>query len=125
MSKRRKMSVPLCSFACSSYDSRYIFIILVIMIWQIIGITGMALVLLAFILNQTHVWENDDISYDLCNFVGSGFLVMNAIVIGAVPFIILNTIWGLMSLRDVILDIHALQTPHKRNYHYKSHRKTK
>lgn len=68
----------------------------------LIGSLGAALVLIAFILNQFHVWKDTDFKYDFLNFVGSVFLIIYAILLKSYPFLILNTIWGLVSLKDVI-----------------------
>lgn len=69
---------------------------------NIFGIIGATLILLAFILNQTNKLSNDNFYYDLLNFVGSFLLVIYAIVTGAIPFLILNTVWAVASLRDLI-----------------------
>lgn len=68
----------------------------------LIGSLGAALVLIAFILSQFHVWKDTDFKYDFLNFVGSVFLIIYAILLKSYPFLILNTIWGLVSLKDVI-----------------------
>lgn len=68
----------------------------------LIGIIGMCCILLGFMLVQRHTWTQDDFRYDMLNFVGSGLLVISAIASRAWPFVILNTIWGLYSLRDVV-----------------------
>lgn len=69
---------------------------------NIFGIVGAAIILVAFILNQTNKLSNDNFYYDLLNFVGSFLLVIYAIVTGAIPFLILNSVWAVASLRDVI-----------------------
>lgn len=71
----------------------------------IIGVIGAALILLAFLLEQTNVWENSDLSYDLTNFIGSAFLVVYGFLISAYPFIVLNFVWMIFSLRDVFIDL--------------------
>ncbi len=68
----------------------------------LIGIVGMAFILLSFMMVQTHRWTQDDFVYDFLNFLGSAFLVISAVASHAWPFVILNTIWGLYSLRDVL-----------------------
>lgn len=67
-----------------------------------IGIIGMTCILLAFVMVQMHRWTPDDLRYDLFNFVGSTLLVINALSARVWPFVILNMIWGLYALRDVI-----------------------
>ena len=70
-----------------------------------IGIIGAALILISFLLEQTNVWKNSDLSYDLMNFIGSAFLVVYGVLIGAYPFVVLNSVWMIFSLRDVFLDL--------------------
>jgi len=71
----------------------------------IIGIFGAFLILLAFILNQIHVWKDKDLIYDLTNFLGAVLLVIYGVIIKGWPFAGLNSVWAIVSLRDVILDI--------------------
>ena len=75
------------------------------MLETIIGILGAGIVLLCFILNQSHVWKDTDLKYDLLNFIGSGLLVVYGLMIHGYPFVVLNSVWAIVSLRDIILDI--------------------
>ena len=70
----------------------------------IIGIAGAALILLAFILSETHVWSEDDLTYDAVNLIGAALLIWYSWLIHSWPFAILNGVWALVALRDVILD---------------------
>ena len=70
-----------------------------------IGIIGAGLILLAFILQQTHVWKNDDFVYDFVNFIGAVLLVIYGVLIKGYPFVVLNSIWAIVSLRDVFIDL--------------------
>jgi hypothetical protein len=70
-----------------------------------IGILGAAIILLCFILNQVHVWKDTDFKYDLMNFIGSALLVVYGLMIHGYPFVALNGVWAIVSLRDIILDI--------------------
>lgn len=78
-----------------------------------LGILGMACILLAFLLEQRGVWRNDNLYYDLANCLGSFLLVAYAIAGRSWPFIVLNAVWGLYSLYDVVLDVRKMQA-HKR-----------
>lgn len=69
---------------------------------NILGIIGAGIILFAFLLNQINKLKNDDFVYDLLNFIGGLLLVAYAIVTGAIPFIILNSVWLVVSLRDLI-----------------------
>lgn len=67
----------------------------------IIGIIGGALTLFAFFMNQNNRWANSDIHYDLTNLIASILLVIYAFIISSIPFLIINTVWGLVSAKDV------------------------
>ncbi len=71
---------------------------------MLIGVCGATLLLLAFILNQLHVWKDDYFIYDLCNMAGGALLVWYAVLLSAWPFAVLNGVWSLVSLRDVVAD---------------------
>lgn len=75
------------------------------MLTTILGITGAALVLLAFLLEQANIWKNDDLIYDFVNFAGAGILIIYGILIKGYPFVALNTIWTIFSFKDVIIDL--------------------
>ena len=74
-----------------------------------IGIVGMVFILLAFAFNQFELWKTDDLTYDLANFIGGAMLTYYAFVGNALPFLILNGIWTIVSLRDIIQDVQDLQ----------------
>lgn len=71
----------------------------------ILGIIGSILILVAFILEQTEVWNSEMLRYDFVNLIGSAILVYYGFLIHGYPFVILNSIWALVSLRDLVLDI--------------------
>ncbi len=71
----------------------------------LIGIVGAFLILVAFILNQIHKWDEDDLIYDFINFAGSLFLIIYSVLLKSFPFIILNFVWGLFSLKDIIIEL--------------------
>ncbi len=68
----------------------------------LIGIAGATIILVFFLLNQFHKINRDSLVYDLANTIGAGLLLYYAFLIGSVPFMILNLIWGGFSLRDAI-----------------------
>ena len=82
------------------------------MIELLVGFTGMGLILVAFILNQCHKWNSDSIAYDAVNAAGSGLLVAYALMLDSWPFLILNGIWMLVSIRDVFLDWKKIEKKH-------------
>lgn len=74
-------------------------------LFLLLGIIGMTLILAGFSLLETHRISADDLSYDVLNFFGSGLLTLNALDARAWPFLILNVVWGLVALRDIVLDL--------------------
>lgn len=70
----------------------------------VLGIIGMLFILVGFFMTQTHYWSQDDLIYDVTNLIGSLLLVYYGVVGHAWPFVILNTVWAMYSLKDVILD---------------------
>lgn len=86
-------------------------------IFFLIGITGMLLILLAFFMNQANKWNNDDLIYDVVNLIGSIFLIIYAIPPLSWPFIVLNGVWAVVSVRDVALDLSKQK--HRKSRAYK------
>lgn len=68
----------------------------------IIGVVGAALILVGFVANELGKLTAKSFWYDLLNLVGSLILLWYGIQLSAWPFVILNTIWALVSLRDVV-----------------------
>ncbi len=71
----------------------------------LIGIIGMCFLLIAFLLNQIGKWDVDDLQYDLFNALGSILLLIYAYMLNSIPFIIVNLVWALFSVKDVFLDL--------------------
>ncbi len=69
-----------------------------------IGSLGATLILIAFVLGQLHVWNDTYFIYDLLNLVGSIFLVIYAWQGNSWPFLVLNSVWGIVSAKDVVTD---------------------
>ncbi|OGM10784.1 hypothetical protein A2Z22_02765 [Candidatus Woesebacteria bacterium RBG_16_34_12] len=69
---------------------------------NIIGTLGASIILIAFSLNQTHKLNEDSWSYDFINLIGSVFLVIYAFTIASFPFLVLNLIWAIVSLKDLV-----------------------
>jgi len=67
-----------------------------------IGILGSGIILIAFLLNQMDIWKNNNFYYDLFNFVGSAILAAYGFALETYPFVVLNTIWALFSLKDLL-----------------------
>ena len=71
----------------------------------LLGITGMLCILGGFLLIQTHRVTADSLLYDVLNFAGSGMLVIYGVAGKVWPFVILNGVFALYSLYDVIKDL--------------------
>jgi hypothetical protein len=75
------------------------------MIVEIAGISGMLLILFAFIMNQTSRWKDDHLAYDAFNAVGSGLLTIYSFMLSSWPIFTLNIVWMSVSVRDIYLDV--------------------
>ncbi len=67
-----------------------------------IGALGALLLLIAFILNETHLWSENERRYDAMNLIGAALLVVYAWLIRSYPFLVLNAVWALVALRDTL-----------------------
>ncbi len=72
------------------------------MIYTILGFIGMALVLIAFIQELRGSWKRILFIYAATNFLGGSLLVLYGINEKAWPFVILNSIWTLFSLKYML-----------------------
>lgn len=68
----------------------------------IFGVIGASIILLAFSMNQLGKWPSDSKSYDWSNLIGSLILTVFAVLTNSIPFVVLNSVWFLVSLRDLI-----------------------
>lgn len=69
---------------------------------DMVGFTGVSLILIAFILNLTNIISTKNIWYILMNFVGAGLACYASILLKYVPFIILEATWTMVSLWALI-----------------------
>ena len=65
---------------------------------EIIGMVGLGLLLLAFVINHGKHKKRFSFTYNSLNFIGSLMLVYYAYTINAIVFIILNIIWAFIAL---------------------------
>ena len=63
-----------------------------------LGFIGVAMILLAYILNVTKKVSINDNSFILLNLIGAGIACLASILLNYVPFIILEGVWTLISL---------------------------
>ena len=71
----------------------------------LIGSAGALILLLVFFLNESHKISQDSLSYDLLNFIGAVLLASYAFILKSTPFLFLNSIWALVALRDIVIDL--------------------
>ena len=64
----------------------------------LIGLAGMTVVLVAFVLNVTHRVTARDKSYLWLNIIGCAILVVYAVLLNSIPFLILNVVWALFAV---------------------------
>jgi hypothetical protein len=69
---------------------------------EIVGIVSAFLTLTAFVGNEYGKLTAESIWYDAMNFVASIGLLMYAAHLGALPFMVVNTVWALVSGFDVV-----------------------
>ncbi len=67
-----------------------------------LGFIGVALILVAYYLNETSKITNKDLSFILLNLIGSTLACLASILINYVPFIILEAAWALVSFVSLI-----------------------
>ena len=63
------------------------------MITFIIGILGMVMIVIAFLLEEFSTYTQNTKIYNLFNIVGSAFLIYYGISLQGWPFVVLNSIW--------------------------------
>tara|TARA_Y100000310_G_C20549812_1_gene747480 strand:+ start:657 stop:941 length:285 start_codon:yes stop_codon:yes gene_type:complete len=83
---------------------------------ELIGICGAAVILIAFFMNNARRWKDTDLIYDVMNSLGGLLLVIYSITLLSIPFIILNGVWAIIALRDVALYLKGPKHHHKRHF---------
>lgn len=69
---------------------------------NIINSAGVSLILLAFILLTLGKTKQADKTYNLLNLVGAGLACYGAILISAIPFVILEAIWCVVAVYGLV-----------------------
>ena len=85
----------------------------------ILGVAGMITLLIGFVLNLFKFVHADSVLYDLLNVLGCACLAVYAYALGSIPFLILELIWGIFSLYELIIVLKRGE-PHlaKRRLHH-------
>jgi hypothetical protein len=78
---------------------------------QVISIAGAALVLGAFAALQFRWTGPTGLWYLVANVLGSGLLAVAAAIEGLWAFVVLNTVWGLVSLRSLWVAVRDHRKP--------------
>jgi hypothetical protein len=69
---------------------------------DIIGFSGVFILLIAFLLNLINKLEKDSFTYILLNILGAGIACLASILINYLPFIILEGTWAIVSIGGLI-----------------------
>ena len=69
---------------------------------EIMGSLGVAILLLAFVLNMLKFIKTESLSYLLLNFVGAGIACFASYLISYFPFVILEGVWAVVSLVSLV-----------------------
>jgi uncharacterized protein with PQ loop repeat len=69
---------------------------------EIMGSLGVAILLLAFLLNMLKIIKTESLSYLLLNFIGAGIACFASWLIPYFPFVILEGVWATVSLISLV-----------------------
>ncbi len=72
------------------------------MITTSIGVAGAFLILVCFVANELNKIDRHSLIYDAGNLLGSALLIIYSYLIGSLPFLILNLVWAIVALRDLL-----------------------
>jgi hypothetical protein len=66
---------------------------------------GVLLLLAAFALNLAGLLERDALTYHLLNLVGAGLSAFASVLIGFIPFVVLEGLWTIIAGVAIIRDL--------------------
>lgn len=72
---------------------------------EIMGSLGVAILLLAFVLNMLKIIKTESLSYLLLNFIGAGIACFASWLIPYFPFVILEGVWAVVSLVSLVKNL--------------------
>ncbi len=64
----------------------------------VVGSVGVGTLLVAFLLNLLRLLSQDGYAYIMMNIVGAGLACYASVMIGYVPFVILEAVWMLVAV---------------------------
>lgn len=74
------------------------------MIKTFIGLLGMTLILIAFILDEfSKNYHQNSMLFNILNITGASLLIIYSLFLNSIPFFILNSVWCLGSLIKIIV----------------------
>jgi hypothetical protein len=80
---------------------------------DIIGFTGVFILLIAFLLNLSGKLSQNSIGYILLNIIGAGLACLASVLIKYLPFVILEGTWTLVSIVALIKHFIKKEQPGK------------
>ena len=69
------------------------------------GSLGVAILLLAFVLNMLKIIKTESLSYLLLNLIGAGIACFASWLIPYFPFVILEGVWAAVSLVSLVKNL--------------------
>jgi hypothetical protein len=69
---------------------------------DILGFTGVAILLIAYLLHQLNKLSKDGYTYIVMNIMGAGLACFASYLIRYVPFIILEAVWTVVSIASLV-----------------------
>jgi hypothetical protein len=77
---------------------------------DLLGFTGVAILLAAYLLHQLNKLSKDGLTYILMNIIGAGLACLASYLINYVPFIILEATWTVVSIASLVRLLAEKQT---------------
>jgi len=68
----------------------------------LIGFAGVALLLIAFLLNLFKLMRSDGYPYTILNFVGASLACYSSYLIRFMPFVVLEGVWALVAAGAIV-----------------------
>jgi hypothetical protein len=82
-----------------------------VLLINILGWTGVAMLLLAYALVSTRRCEGDSVSYQTLNIIGALLLIVNSCFFGAYPSVGVNIAWIVIALFTLIKILRKQKIP--------------